>query len=173
MGKILVVDDEQSIIDSMSMVLQSEGHDVEGCLNGMCALQNVLRTEYDLIMLDIKMPKMDGMEVLEKILEINKDLVIIMISGHGTIETAVEATKIGAYDFLQKPLPDLHELKLTIRNAIEYKKSKDQLKRVKKQFEESNRIIGKSEKIQTVRGADQKVCPTESQCSYNRRKRHR
>ena len=151
MGKILVVDDEQSIIDSMSMVLQSEGHDVEGCLNGLCALQNVLRTEYDLILLDIKMPKMDGMEVLEKILEINKDLVIIMISGHGTIETAVEATKLGAYDFLQKPLPDLHELKLTIRNAIEFKKSKDQLKRVKKQFEESNRIIGKSEKIQSVR----------------------
>lgn len=159
MGKILVVDDEQSIIDSMSMVLQSEGHDVDGCLNGQCALQKVLGTEYDLILLDIKMPRMDGMEVLEKIMDINKDLVVIMISGHGTIETAVEATKKGAYDFLQKPLPDLHELKLTIRNAIEYKKSKDQLRRVKKLFEESNRIIGKSEKILSVMELIRKFAP--------------
>jgi DNA-binding NtrC family response regulator len=159
MGKILVVDDEQSIIDSMSMVLQSEGHDVDGCLNGQCALQKVLGTEYDLILLDIKMPRMDGMEVLEKIMDINKDLVVIMISGHGTIETAVEATKKGAYDFLQKPLPDLHELKLTIRNAIEYKKSKDQLRRVKKLFEESNRIIGKSDKILSVMELIRKFAP--------------
>lgn len=159
MGKILVVDDEQSIIDSMSMVLQSEGHDVDGCLNGQCALQKVLGTEYDLILLDIKMPRMDGMEVLEKIMDINKDLVVIMISGHGTIETAVEATKKGAYDFLQKPLPDLHELKLTIRNAIEYKKSKDQLRRVKKLFEESNRIIGKSDKILSVMEPIRKFAP--------------
>lgn len=159
MGKILVVDDEQSIIDSMSMVLQSEGHDVDGCLNGQCALQKVLGTEYDLILLDIKMPRMDGMEVLEKIMDINKDLVVIMISGHSTIETAVEATKKGAYDFLQKPLPDLHELKLTIRNAIEYKKSKDQLRRVKKLFEESNRIIGKSEKILSVMELIRKFAP--------------
>jgi two-component system nitrogen regulation response regulator NtrX len=159
MGKILVVDDEQSIIDSMSMVLLSDGHEVEGCLNGQTALQKVLGTEYDLILLDIKMPKMDGIEVLEKIMDINKDMVVIMISGHGTIETAVEATKIGAYDFLQKPLPDLHELKLTIKNAIEYKKSKDQLRRVRQQFADSNRIIGRSEKIQSVLDLIRKFAP--------------
>jgi len=83
-------------------------------------------------------------------MEINKNLVVIMISGHGTIETAVEATRKGAYNFLQKPLPDLHELKLTIKNAIDYKRSRDELRRVKNEFKESNRIIGKSEKMRNV-----------------------
>lgn len=151
MAKILVVDDEQSILDSMSMVLGPEGYDVDCSLNGESALQNAYTNDYDLILLDIKMPRMDGMEVLEKLMEYDKDLCVIMISGHGNIETAVEATKKGAYDFLQKPLPDLYELKLTIRNAIKFKQSKDQLRRVRKQFEESNLIVGNSEKIGAVR----------------------
>ena len=150
MSRILIVDDEQSILDSISMVLNSEGYETDCCLNGSSALQKVKNNEYDLILLDIKMPKMDGLEVLEKLMEINKDLVVIMISGHGTIETAVEATKKGAYNFLQKPLPDLYELKLTIKNAINYKKSKDELRRVKTEFRESNRIIGRSEKMKNV-----------------------
>jgi len=150
MNKILIVDDEQSIIDSISMVLDNENYEIEGSLNGALAIQKVKSTEYDLILLDIKMPKMDGIEVLDKIMEINKSNVVIMISGHGTIETAVEATKKGAYNFLQKPLPDLHELKLTIRNAIEYKKSRDELRRVKKEFIESNKIVGKSDKIKNI-----------------------
>ncbi|HMS33943.1 MAG TPA: sigma-54 dependent transcriptional regulator [Ignavibacteria bacterium] len=150
MNRILIVDDEQSILDSISMVLISEGYETDSCLNGPSALQKVMNTEYDLILLDIKMPRMDGIEVLEKLMEINKDLVVIMISGHGTIETAVEATKKGAYNFLQKPLPDLYELKLTIKNAINYKKSKDEIKRVKTEFRESNRIIGRSEKMKNV-----------------------
>lgn len=150
MDKILIVDDEQSILDSISMVLNSEGYETECCLNGASAIQKVMSSEYDLILLDIKMPKMDGLEVLDKIMEINTDLVVIMISGHGTIETAVEATKKGAYNFLQKPLPELYELKLTIKNAIEYKKSRDELKRVKKEFRESNRIIGSSVKMKNV-----------------------
>lgn len=150
MSKILIVDDEQSIIESISMVLETDGYDIEGCLNGISAIQKVKNTEYDVILLDIKMPRMDGIEVLEKIMEINKNLVVIMISGHGTIETAVEATKKGAYNFLQKPLPDLYELKLTIKNAIEYKKSKDELRRVRKEFSESNKILGSSEKIKNV-----------------------
>ncbi|MEO6694417.1 MAG: sigma-54 dependent transcriptional regulator [Ignavibacteria bacterium] len=150
MKKLLIVDDEQSIIDSISMVLDNENYDIQGCLNGSQAIKKVKSTEYDLILLDIKMPKMDGIEVLDKIMEINKSNVVIMISGHGTIETAVEATKKGAYNFLQKPLPDLHELKLTIKNAIEYKKSRDELRRVKKEFIESNKIIGKSDKIKNI-----------------------
>lgn len=150
MNKILIVDDEQSIIDSISMVLDSENYGIEGALNGAQAIQKVKSTEYDLILLDIKMPKMDGIEVLDKIMEINKNNVVIMISGHGTIETAVEATKKGAYNFLQKPLPDLYELKLTIKNAIEYKKSRDELRRVKREFVESNKIIGRSEKIKNI-----------------------
>jgi DNA-binding NtrC family response regulator len=150
MDRILIVDDEQSILDSISMILNSEGYVTDSCLNGASALQKTMNTEYDLILLDIKMPKMDGLEVLEKLMEINRDLVVIMISGHGTIETAVEATKKGAYNFLQKPLPDLYELKLTIKNAIEFKKSRDELRRVKKEFRESNRIIGSSDKMKNV-----------------------
>ena len=151
MKKILIVDDEQSIIDSISMVLTSEGYEITGCLNGLTALQNIKNTEYDLILLDIKMPKMDGIEVLEKIMEFDRKNVVIMISGHGTIDTAVEATKKGAYNFLQKPLPDLHELKLTIKIAIEYKRSRDELFRVRKDFFESERIIGSSESINNVK----------------------
>jgi len=150
MNKLLIVDDEQSIIESISMVLDNENYEIEGCLNGALAIQKVKSTEYDLILLDIKMPKMDGIEVLDKIMEINKNNVVIMISGHGTIETAVEATKKGAYNFLQKPLPDLHELKLTIKNAIEYKKSRDELRRVKKEFIESNKIVGRSDKVKNI-----------------------
>lgn len=150
MNKILIVDDEQSIIDSISMVLLNEGYEIDGCLNGMSALQKVKNTEYDLILLDIKMPKMDGIEVLEKIMEFNRNNVVIMISGHGNIDTAVEATKKGAYNFLQKPLPDLYELKLTIKNAIEYKISRDELSRVRRDFFESDRIVGSSEKIKNA-----------------------
>lgn len=151
MNKVLIIDDEQSIVESISMVLNSEGYETEECFNGKSALQKISEKEYDLILLDIKMPRMDGLEVLEKIMAINRNSVVIMISGHGTIETAVEATKKGAYGFLQKPLPDLPELKLTIRNAIEYKKSKDELRRIKKDFSEASRIIGSSEKLKDVK----------------------
>ena len=130
MNKILIVDDEQNIIDSISMVLGSEGYDIDSSLNGFTAIEKVKNIEYDLILLDIKMPKMDGLEALEKMMEVNKNLVVIMISGHGNIDTAVEATKKGAYNFLQKPLPDLHELRLTIKNAIDYKRSRDEIRKV-------------------------------------------
>ncbi|MCY7360877.1 MAG: sigma-54 dependent transcriptional regulator [Ignavibacteria bacterium] len=151
MSKILIVDDEESIIESISMVLSSEGYEIDSCLDGNCAIQKTSNIEYDLILLDIKMPKMDGIEVLEKIMDFNRNNIVIMISGHGTIDTAVEATKKGAYNFLQKPLPDLHELKLTIKNAINFKKSRDELKKVKNELKESNIIIGSSEKITAVK----------------------
>ncbi len=150
MSRILVIDDEESIVETISMVLSAENYQIEGCLDGASAIARVRNSEYDLILLDIKMPKMDGIEVLEKIMEINRDLVVIMISGHGTIETAVESIKKGAYDFLQKPLPDLYELKLTIKNAINYKRSRDELRRVRKEFIDSNRIIGSSQKMKDV-----------------------
>jgi len=150
MPGILIVDDEQSIIDSISMILTNEGYEVESCLNGACAIQKAGNTDFDLILLDIKMPKMDGMEVLERVMQINKNSVVIMISGHGTIETAVEAIRKGAYNFLQKPLPDLYELKLTIKNAVDYKKSRDEIIRVRKEFRESNKIAGSSVKLNNI-----------------------
>ncbi|HAY33916.1 MAG TPA: sigma-54 dependent transcriptional regulator [Ignavibacteria bacterium] len=150
MDKILIVDDEENIIESISMILKSEGYETESCLSGAEAINKVKNSEYDLILLDIKMPRMDGIEVLEKIMEINSRQVVIMITGHGTIETAVEAIKKGAYNFLQKPLPDLYELKLIVKNAVEFKKSRDELIRVRKDLIETYKIVGSSEKIRNA-----------------------
>ena len=150
MGKILIVDDEQNIIDVLSLVLKAEKHDVDSCLEGFSAIEKVKNNKYDLVLLDIKMPKMDGLEVLEKIIEIDKSLIVIMISGHGNYETAVEATKKGAYNYIQKP-PDLDELKIAIKNAIEYKKSKDEIEELRTELIESNKIIGKSPAIRDIK----------------------
>jgi two-component system, NtrC family, nitrogen regulation response regulator NtrX len=150
MGKILIVDDEQNILDVLSLVLTSEKHEVDTVLEGYSAIDNVKKYKYDLVLLDIKMPRMDGLEVLEKIIEIDKSLIVIMISGHGNFETAVEATKKGAYNYIQKP-PDLEELKLAIRNAIEYKKSKDEIENLRNELIESNKIIGKSDAIREIK----------------------
>lgn len=148
--RILVIDDEQSIIDTLKLILNHENYEVDGCLDGASALRQVQEEKYELILLDIKMPRMDGMEVLERLMEMDSDLVVIMISGHGNIETAVEATKKGAYNFLQKPLPDLQELKIIVKNAIEYKKSRDQLTELRKELIESSKIIGNSPEIKNV-----------------------
>ncbi|MBS1515625.1 MAG: sigma-54-dependent Fis family transcriptional regulator [Bacteroidetes bacterium] len=150
MSKILIVDDEQSIVDSISMILNQDDYEIDSANDGLSAVNKVKSNFYDLILLDIKMPKMDGIEALEKIKEIDKDAVVIMISGHGTIETAVEATKKGAYNFLQKPLPDLYEFKLIIKNAIGFKKSLDELKKYKEKALEESKIVGSSEKIKEV-----------------------
>jgi DNA-binding NtrC family response regulator len=150
MNKVLIVDDEKSILDIISLTLKYENYIIETCLNGFSALEKIKNDNFDLVLLDIKMPKMDGLEVLEKIKEYNEDIVVIMISGHGNIETAVEATKKGAYNFIEKP-PDLHELKLTIKNALEYKNSKDELKKLRNELIEANNIIGTSRQIQNIK----------------------
>jgi len=150
MNKILIVDDEQSIIDSISMILTDDGYSIDSANNGLDGVNKVKSNYYDLILLDIKMPKMDGLEALEKIKEIDKNAVVIMISGHGTIETAVEATKKGAYNFLQKPLPDLYEFRLILKNAIEYKHSIDELSAYREKLLEDSRIIGSSNKMNEV-----------------------
>jgi DNA-binding NtrC family response regulator len=149
-NRILIVDDEESIVDSLSLILRHANYEVDYCYDGIAALNKFSKASYDLILLDIKMPKMDGMEVLEKMREIKNDQLIIMISGHGNIETAVEATKKGAYYFLEKPLPDISEMLVTFKNAIDFKNSKDELARYKKDLIESNRIIGSSQKIKNV-----------------------
>jgi two-component system, NtrC family, nitrogen regulation response regulator NtrX len=150
MGKILIVDDEQNILDILSLVLTSEKHEVDLSLEGFSAIEKVKQKKYDLVLLDIKMPKMDGLEVLEKIMEIDKSLIVIMISGHGNFETAVEATKRGAYNYIQKP-PDLDELKLAIKNAIKYKKSKDEIEDLRNELIQANSILGSSDAIKEVK----------------------
>jgi two-component system, NtrC family, nitrogen regulation response regulator NtrX len=155
MGRILIVDDEQNILDVLSLVLSSEKHKIDTTLDGFSAIEKVKNSKYDLVLLDIKMPRMDGIEVLEKILEIDKSLIVIMISGHGNFETAVEATKKGAYNYIQKP-PDLDELKLAIKNALEYKKSKDEIETLRSELLESTTIFGKSDAIIEVKERIQK-----------------
>lgn len=149
-NKILIVDDEESIVDSLSLILRHANYEVDSAFDGIAAMKKFNANSYDLVLLDIKMPKMDGLEVLEKMIEINNDQLIIMISGHGNIETAVEATKKGAYFFLEKPLPDISEMLVTFKNAIDYKNSKDEIAKYKKALIESNRIIGSSPKIINV-----------------------
>jgi DNA-binding NtrC family response regulator len=150
MGKILIVDDEPGIVESFVMVLEDTGYEIDFCLDGFTALEKIKSTEYDIVFLDIKMPKMDGIEVLEKAIEINNDLVVVMISGHGTVETAVESTKKGAYDFLEKPF-GLVELNLKFQNALKLKKSRDEIKKYREELLQSNDFSGDSSVISDVR----------------------
>lgn len=148
--RILIVDDEISIVESLSLILRHADYSVDYCYDGLSALKMYQEDNYDLILLDIKMPKMDGMEVLENIMQHNPDQLVIMISGHGNIETAVDATKKGAYYFLEKPLPDISELLIIIKNALELKQSKDELAKYKNELLSSNKLIGSSKDVQSV-----------------------
>lgn len=150
MEKILITDDEEGIVESLKLILEDENYETDYAYNGFDALKKIAENDYDLMLLDIKMPRMDGMEVLESALKIKNELVVVMISGHGNVETAVESTKLGAFDFLQKPF-DIEILKLKIRNAIEYKRSKDELKRYKEELLESNLLIGNSPAINGIK----------------------
>lgn len=150
MEKILITDDEEGIVESLKLILEDENYETDFAYNGYDALKKIKENNYDLMLLDIKMPRMDGMEVLESALKIKSELVVVMISGHGNVETAVESTKLGAFDFLQKPF-DIEILKLKIRNALEYKRSKDELRRYKEELIESNLLIGNSESINDIK----------------------
>src|SRR5687767_12244128 len=118
MPRILIIDDEKAIRKTMREILEYESYQVDEAENGVDGLNKLRDENYDIVLLDIKMPKMDGMEVLEESLKINSDLPVIMISGHGTVENAVESVKKGAFDFISKP-PDLNRLLITIRNAMD------------------------------------------------------
>ncbi len=149
MDRILIVDDEPGIIESLTLVL-SDSFDVDSSTDGFSALKKISQNRYDLMLLDIKMPRMDGLEVLEKAREIDSDLMVIMISGHGTIETAVDATRKGAFDFLEKPF-DISNLVLKINNALELKKSKDEIRKIKNELLNSISLTGDSTRMADVR----------------------
>lgn len=150
MEKILIVDDEQSVADTLNWILADYGFIVDFCYDGYTALKKVKNQDYDMVLLDVKMPEMDGIETLDKLMEINRNLVVVMISGHGSIETAVEATKKGAYNFITKPFKDPENLVLMIRNAIEYKRSKDEVQRLKEELLQANVIVGSSKAITDI-----------------------
>ena len=161
MAKILVIDDEKSIRNALKDVLEYEGHIIEEAEDGMAAIIMVRKTNYDLVLCDVKMPKLDGLEFLETAFESRPDLNVIMISGHGNIETAVEAIKKGAYDYLAKPL-DLNRLLVIVRNGLEKEKlvKETQTLRKKVQSFKGGSIIGESNAIKEVHEMIAKVAPT-------------
>ena len=118
MAKILVVDDDRSIRRTLKDILEFEKYEVEEACDGVECVVKIKRSKYDVIIMDIKMPKMDGMDAMERIQGLSPDTPVVMISGHGNIDTAVESVKKGAFDFIQKP-PDLNRLLITIRNAMD------------------------------------------------------
>src|SRR5208283_2849199 len=149
MATILVIDDERSIRNTLKEVLEYENHKVDLAVDGMEALDMFSKIKYDILLCDIKMPKMDGIEVLEKVHEMASDATVIMISGHGNIDTAVEAIKKGAFDFIEKPL-DLNRLLITIRNGLEKSHLVTETKVLKRKVNKTFEIIGESEPIRKV-----------------------
>lgn len=161
MAKILVIDDEKSIRNTLKEILEYEGHEVQDAPDGLEGLKKIETEKFDIILSDIKMPKMDGMELLDKILELQNETPIIMISGHGTIETAVEAIKKGAYDFISKPL-DLNRMLITLRNALDRSSLVKETKTLKKKISKSNDMVGESEPIKKIKEMIARVAPTEA-----------
>jgi len=158
MAKILVVDDESSIRRTLKEILEFEKHDVDIASNGVDALSMAKENVYDVVLLDIKMPEMDGIEVLEKLMSFS-EVPVIMISGHGTIDTAVEAIKKGAYDFIVKP-PNLNRLLIAVRNAVDKKELISQTVKLKKEVSKKYEIIGESVIITDLKEMIIKVAPT-------------
>ncbi len=161
MSKILVIDDERAIRSTLKEVLEYEKYEVDVAEDGPTGLEMFSANSYDIVLCDIKMAKMDGIEVLGKIEEITTDVPVIMISGHGNIDTAVEAIKKGAYDFLEKPL-DLNRLLITIRNAMDKSTLITQTQVLKNKVSKMYEIVGESDPIMKVINMIDKVAPTEA-----------
>lgn len=161
MSKILVIDDQKGIRNTLKDVLEYESHEVSLAENGPQGLQLFEAEKHEVVLCDIKMPDMDGMEVLGRILAINPDVPVIMISGHGNIDTAVEAIKKGAYDFIEKPL-DLNRLLVCIRNAVEKKELVTETRVLKKQVSKTYEMVGQSDAINKVKAMIDKVAPTDA-----------
>lgn len=174
MAKILVIDDERAIRNTLKEILGDEGHTVDVAEDGKKGMEKARQNEYDLIFSDVKMPEIDGIELLTALKQPADensyvDCPIVMISGHGDIETAVEALKKGAYDFIEKPL-DLNRLLITIKNALEQKNLRVEVGRGKQEIsslrkkvaQQKNQMVGESNAIEHVRDIINKVAPTEA-----------
>jgi len=160
-AKILVVDDEQSIRKVLIEILEEEKYQVEGASNGEEALELLESDNFDVVLSDIKMPKMDGMSLLDEVVRKELDVQMIMISAHGTIETAVEATKKGAFDFIEKP-PDLNRVLLAIRNALDKSSLVKETRVLKKKISRTFNIVGRSSAIVKVKNTIEKVAGTDA-----------
>lgn len=159
--RILIVDDEKSIRDSLVEILTYEDYQTDVAKDGPEGLKKIEEDFYDLVLCDVKMPKMDGLELLEKTKKIDSEIPFIMISGHGTVETAIEATKKGAYDFISKP-PDLNKLLITIRNAMERSDLVVETKVLKRKVSKVRDIVGESSSIEKIKSTIEKVAPTDA-----------
>jgi len=161
MSKILVVDDDKPIRGTLKEILEYEGYEVDVAPSGQIALEMVEKNHFDIVLCDIKMPKIDGLEVLDRIVEITSDTQVIMITGHGNVETAVDAIKRGAYDFIEKPL-DLNRMLITLRNAMDKSNLITETKVLKRKVNKTYEMIGQSEAIERIKELIDRVAPTDA-----------
>jgi two-component system, NtrC family, nitrogen regulation response regulator NtrX len=163
MAKILIVDDETPIRRTLRDILEFEGYDVEEAVDGLDCIAKVQKEKFDVIITDIKMPKMDGIEALERLQILSPETPVIMVSGHGTIDTAVEAVKKGAFDFISKP-PDLNRMLITVRNALDRSELVNTTQVLRKQVKGNKGVnmIGESAPIKEIKKMLERVAPTES-----------
>ncbi len=163
MSKILIIEDEAAIRRVLKKIISEENstYQVEEAEDGLQGLEMIMKQEYDLILCDIKMPKMDGVEVLEKVKKINSEVPIVMISGHGDLDTAVNTMRLGAFDYISKP-PDLNRLLNTVRNALDRKTLVVENKRLKKKVSKNYEMIGESSAITHIKAMIEKVAPTDA-----------
>src|SRR6476661_3479328 len=158
-SRILVIDDEAAIRDSLRMTLEYEGYEFIGAATGQEGLALAEREAPDLVLLDVKMPGMDGIEVLERLRNMNEALPVVVVSGHGTISTAVEATKKGAFDFIEKPFASERVL-VSLRNALDSRQLRDENRSLKKAVEVRHQMIGESAGLKHVMAAVGRAAPT-------------
>ena len=161
MPSILIIDDEKAIRKTLTEILGFEGYKIDEASDGEEGLKKFRDKNYDLVLCDIKMPKLDGIEFLEKAKEINSEVPVIIISGHGNIETAVEAVKKGAFDYISKP-PDLNRMLITLRNAMDKKSLVAETKVLKRRVSKVQEIIGESAPILQIKDTINKIAPTEA-----------
>ncbi|MBO4806847.1 MAG: sigma-54-dependent Fis family transcriptional regulator [Paludibacteraceae bacterium] len=161
MSKILIIDDERSIRNTLKDILEFEKYTVSVAEDGMKALEMVKQEKFDLIFCDIKMPQIDGIELLESLHESFPDVPVVMISGHGNIDTAVECIKKGAFDFIEKPI-DLNRLLVCVRNGLDHQNLVQQTKVLKKKVSKTSQMIGESAAMQRLREMIARVAPTDA-----------
>lgn len=161
MATILIIDDEKSIRKTLGEILTYEGYTIDEAADGEEGLKKFKEKKFDLVLCDIKMPKLDGIEFLERAKELNPDVPVLIISGHGNIETAVDAVKKGAYDYIAKP-PDLNRLLITLRNAMDKTKLVAETKVLKRKISKTQEIIGESAPIKKIKDTIDKIAPTEA-----------
>ena len=159
--KILIIDDEKAICNTLKEILEYEKYEIDIANDGMEGIRKMQSSNFDLVLCDIKMPKMDGLEVLTKIQEIKPEIPVVMISGHGTIETAVDAIRKGAFDYISKP-PDLNRLLVTVRNALDKSSLITETKTLRRKIFKTREMIGNSPSIIKIKEMVERIAPTEA-----------